>query len=62
MVTWQDNDDITHHAAIFVIKGIDGTDYYVGRPSLNSAISIQSSAATSRIYPGFQITNIKYNP
>lgn len=62
MVTWQDNDDITHHAAIFVIKGIDGTDYYVGRPGRDSEISIQNSTVTSRLYPGFQITNLKYNP
>lgn len=47
MVTWQDNSGTTHHSAIYVIKGQDGTEYFVGRPGPNSNVAIQTSRTTS---------------
>jgi hypothetical protein len=61
IVTWEDNSGITNHAAIYVIKGNDGTSYYFGRPGPNSDVSIQSSKNTSTLYPNFKETFLRYS-
>jgi len=60
LITWQDNSGITNHSAIYVIKGQDGTEYYVGRPGPNSDVTIQTSNNTSKLYPNFQRTFLTY--
>ncbi|HSW55461.1 MAG TPA: hypothetical protein VLH59_10240 [Ignavibacteriaceae bacterium] len=60
MVTWQDNSGTTHHSSIYVIKGQDGTEYFVGRPGPNSNVAIQTSTTTSQLYPSFQRTFLTY--
>ena len=60
MVTWQDNFGITHHSAIYVLKGKDGTEYYYGRPGPNSDVTVQTSRNTSKLYPNFQKTFLRY--
>jgi RHS repeat-associated protein len=54
LVTWTNNStNVVEHMAIFVIKGNDGTSYFVGRPGQNSDVVIQNSENTSRSYPGY---------
>ena len=60
MVTWQDKSEITHHSAIYAIKGQDGTEYFIGRPGPNSDVVIQTSRSTSQLYPNFQRTFLGY--
>ncbi len=55
MQTWVDQSGVTNHAAIYVVKDQAGNEYYVGRPGLNSPVTMQTSISTSRLYPGFQV-------
>lgn len=60
MITWLDNSETTQHSAIYIIRGQDGTEYYVGRPGQNSNVTIQTSNYTSQVYPNFQKTFLVY--
>ena len=60
MITWQDNSGTTHHSAIYIIKGQNGTEYYVGRPGPNSNVTIQNSKIIAELYPNFQKTFLIY--
>lgn len=60
VTTWKDANNVTNHAAIYLIKDISGTPYFVGRPGPNSDVNIQSSKTTNSFYPNFQQTFLRY--
>ncbi len=59
IVTWVDNNGITHHAAIYVIMNQSGQQYFLGRPGLNSPVMLQNSIITNQLYPQFQINYLR---
>jgi hypothetical protein len=59
MQTWVDQNGVTNHSAIYVVKDQAGNEYYIGRPGPNSPVTMQSSISTNRLYSGFQVFHLR---
>jgi RHS repeat-associated protein len=58
--TFEDSKEVTHHAAIFVIRSQKGIEYFFGRPGPSSKLSIQTSDILNQLYPDFKTYTFSY--
>jgi len=54
IASWVDPDNITWHAAIYIISDAAGTKYYIGRPGENQLVKLQDSKDILKLYKNFQ--------
>jgi RHS repeat-associated protein len=55
VVTWVNKSGVTHHAAIYVLTSLSGTQYYFGRPGPGADLGLQTDTQTKQLYEGFTL-------
>jgi len=58
--TFEDENQVTHHAAIYVVRSQKGIEYFFGRSGPNSKLSIQTSDVLNQLYPDFKTYFFSY--